>query len=281
MQTFFKDIVDSQINKPAVIACHGPSLRKDQSKIETFQSAGKLIRFSINNWFDFFKSVPNYWILANSEFTIAKYKNKMNDYNIPVFFADSVDLTPKHIVKTLTCPYCEYDQRHFQKERCIEILQSFREYYEKNKDFKFKKYGNNETMWQLPRCIDGAGFDVYCRCCSVSSAEKKTTIQEQLQKTSGYRQHYSTGDTVALHVIAFAVIMGCNPIYISGMDLDYQKGYANNQPAPLNDDWQRLSTNLKNDLRIINESAKKRNIKIINLKHDAWYNTFEEGDLQI
>lgn len=279
MQIFFKDIVDKQINKPAVIACHGPSLKKDQNRIENLQAAGKLIRFSPNNWFDFFKSVPNYWILANSVDTIAKYKNKMDDCNIPVFFADSVDLTPKYIVETLTCPHYGYDQRHFQKERCIEILQSFREYYEKNKDFKFKKYGNNETMWQPPRCSDGAGFDIYCRCCPVSSAEKKITIQEQLQKTSGYRQHYSTGDTVALHMLAFAIIMGCNPIYISGMGLDYQKGYANNQTAPSNNDWQRLSANLINDLRIINESAKKRNIKIINLKRDSWYNTFEEGNL--
>ena len=40
----------------------------------------------------------------------------------------------------------------------------------------------------------------------------RLTIQEYLQEISGCDQHYSTGDTVAFHAIAFAIIMGCNPI---------------------------------------------------------------------
>jgi hypothetical protein len=136
-------------------------------------------------------------------------------------------------------------------------------------------------MWQPPRFggREGwAGFDLFGRCCG-RIVEGRPTVQEELQRVSDYNEHYSSGDTVALHMIAFAVIMGCSPIYISGMDLDYREGYANDQAVPVNDDWQRLNANLVNDLRIINESAKKRGIKIINLKPDAWYSVFEEGEL--
>ena len=40
------------------------------------------------------------------------------------------------------------------------------------------------------------------------------TIQEALQKAGKHISHYSTADTVAFHAIAFAILMGCNPIYL-------------------------------------------------------------------
>ena len=36
--------------------------------------------------------------------------------------------------------------------------------------------------------------------------------------------------------------------------------------------------NLVNDLRILNESANKKNTKIINLNPDVWYGVFEQAD---
>tara|TARA_R110000824_G_scaffold377911_1_gene569291 strand:- start:249 stop:554 length:306 start_codon:yes stop_codon:yes gene_type:complete len=100
---------------------------------------------------------------------------------------------------------------------------------------------------------------------------------------SGHEEHCSTGDTVAIEMISFAIIMGCNPVYVTGMDLDYNLGYANGKSASENqlsaDDWGRLNKNLVNDLRILNESAQRRGIKIINLTENAWYNEFEKGDL--
>ena len=63
------------------------------------------------------------------------------------------------------------------------------------------------------------------------------------------------------------------------MDLDYSGGYVGGNPSPTDDVWQKQHENLRNDLRILNESAKNRNIKIINLHDNPWYNEFEQGRL--
>jgi hypothetical protein len=305
MQIFFKDIVDKQTNKPAVIACHGPSLNDDLEKILELQQKGELIRFSLNNWYDFIEPPPDYWVLASSIDVMPLFVDKINKFKIPTFFADTVDpVSYSFLEENVKADFLGYDQKHFQNHTCTQILANFVKFYKQTGSvIGFKEYGNNEVMWYPPRSNDGAGFHRKGGDCTRIQASDiimkelnqtthgnydleweapkvvRLTIQEKLQQVSNHSEHYSTGDTVALHAIAFAIIMGCNPIYVSGMDLDYQKGYANNQAAPSNNDWQRLNANLMNDLRIINESAEKRNIKIINLKSGAWYNILEEGKI--
>jgi|3_EtaG_2_1085321.scaffolds.fasta_scaffold27543_2 hypothetical protein len=310
-----EDIVDQCTGLPAVIACHGPSLNSVKDKILDLQNQKKLIRFSLNNWFDFFDSEPDYWVLASTVDTIKTYTEIMNKSNVPVFFADTVDKTSYSFIENnLKCDYIGYDQRHFKGHTCTQILQSFYEHNTKEDNHDFAEYGNNIAMWQPPRYKDGAGFAlprqennilVPAECCEriqnreimiqelwkvvtrpadlifADSKNARLTIQEVLQSTCGHEQHYSTGDTVALHAIAFAIIMGCNPIYIAGMDLDYGKGYAENEdvPVPVNNDWSRLAHNLKNDLRILDESARLRGTKIINLNKETWYHEFEKGEL--
>ena len=89
-----------------------------------------------------------------------------------------------------------------------------------------------------------------------------------------------------MHAIAFAIIMGCNPIYVSGLDLDYNKGYANSDKddwkvkAQGPNAWTPVRENLQNDIRVLSESAKKRGIEIINLNPDPWYDSFEVGELK-
>jgi len=51
--------------------------------------------------------------------------------------------------------------------------------------------------------------------------DEKKSIQWQFAKYTGNNKSYSSGATVAIHMLAFAIIMGCNPIYIYGVDLDY------------------------------------------------------------
>jgi len=54
------------------------------------------------------------------------------------------------------------------------------------------------------------------------------TIQEFLQIKSNYSEKYGYGLSVIVHTLAIALITGCNPIYISGVDFDYSgKGYVN------------------------------------------------------
>ena len=290
----FKDLIDKHKDEACVVAASGPSLNTVKGNIEKGQRKGKLLRISTNNWYDFFDEKPDYWVLANTQTeTVQNLAHKMNEHMVPILFADSVDLTEESFIEeNLKCDYLGYDQRHFKNSTCMEIIKSFKEHYENKQDFNFLEYGNNSKMWAPPRCNDGAGFSGVLsygvgfngRCCR-RIKKNRLTIQEELQQVSGFNQHYSTGDTVALHLIAFAIIMGCNPIYVAGLDLDYAKGYADSKVnVPINmgayNDWSRLRENLLNDLYILNKSAKLRDIKVINLNKDAWYNQFDKGDLR-
>ena len=287
-----ENIVNQCAGQPAVIACHGPSLNSVKDKILDLQTQKKLIRFSLNNWFDFFDTKPDYWVLASTIDTVGVYAEIMNKSNVPTFFADTVDQTDDSFIENnLKCDYLGYDQRHFKGHTCMQILQNFSQHMRRENNCDFTEYGNNSAMWQKPRYPDGAGFArprqhgdyiISSWCCSRLRRETpRLTIQEMLQLLCGHEQHYSTGDTVALHAIAFATIMGCNPIYVAGLDLDYAKGYAENEnvPVPANNDWARLTYNLKNDLKVLNESAKLRGTKIINLNKETWYHEFEKGEL--
>jgi len=51
-------------------------------------------------------------------------------------------------------------------------------------------------------------------------------IRNLLAEYSGLKKRYNGVGTSVVHSLAFSVIMGCNPIYICGVDLDYKKGFA-------------------------------------------------------
>ena len=77
-------------------------------------------------------------------------------------------------------------------------------------------------------------------------------------------------------------MMGCNPIYVTGLDLNYSHGYANEKkevPMGHYTMWQDNSENLLNDMEILNESAKLRQIRIINLNKESWHDVFAKGDV--
>ena len=89
-------------------------------------------------------------------------------------------------------------------------------------------------------------------------------------------------------MIAFAILMGCNPIYINGMDLDYEDAsgrYAEikdggNVDGNSNHHWAGWRQNwITRDFEIINNSANNIDVKIINLHKTPWYEIFELGEL--
>lgn len=53
-------------------------------------------------------------------------------------------------------------------------------------------------------------------------------IQEEFKKHCKTTYHYGAGDTVGVHMVALAVMLGLNPIYVTGIDLDYSDGYVRN-----------------------------------------------------
>jgi len=115
------------------------------------------------------------------------------------------------------------------------------------------------------------------RCCD--RIQDRLTIQEEVQKYTGYSDHYSSGDTVALHMIALGVLLGCNPVYVAGLDLDYKKGYAKNKSNFRNTSSELSSylDRILDDLRILKESAKKVDTNIVNLARDAFYDVLDKG----
>lgn len=54
MKLQWADLLDKFKDIPAVVACHGASLLQQKDKIDKLQEQKKILRFSVNNWFDFF-----------------------------------------------------------------------------------------------------------------------------------------------------------------------------------------------------------------------------------
>ena len=307
MELFYKDIVGLHAGKTACVMGHGPSLTPYLDIFNKLQHKEEIITFECNDWFNFFEGPPTYWLFANHEHAIEdgiKNEKMWRTYKFPpdviqtanttILYADSVDFSGKEYIRQNLIPnFLAYDQRHFKAHSCLQILKNFKKHAIEKKNFDYKYYGNNSVMWAPPRRNAGAGFSGGLsggptgagRCCQ-QRIEGRLTIQEKLQQISGHTEHYSTGDTAALHMIAFAILMGCNPIYVAGMDLDYSLGYAVESPAlnhmynfvRHNTDWKTSRANMRNDLKIIDESAKLCGLKIINLAKNAWYNELQKGD---
>ena len=175
MQLDYEDIIDKHTNVPAVIAAHGPSLNDNKSVIEKLQKENKIIRLSLNNWFYFFDSKPDYWVLASTVDTIKSFKEQINKYNTPVFFADTVDdVEYSFIEENIDADYLGYDQKHFKGHTCVQILSNFSLHYHENEYSNFKHYGNNDIMWHPPRYFDVAGFSRNAKDCII--IQDKETI---------------------------------------------------------------------------------------------------------
>jgi hypothetical protein len=288
MQLKLENITDINKGRQAIITAHGPSLNLHKDEIIKAHEAEKIIRLSVNNWWEYFTKPPEYWVISSTEFTIERLLPIINMHNITTFYSDDGDFTPKNFIETnVKADWLAYDQRHWQGKRCLEILKDIKEHFQENTNFNLLKYGNNKAMWQLPRNKGHFGHCITNTKCCDQNNPPRVTLQETLQNLTGCDQHYSTGDSVSIHAIAFAILMGCNPIYVSGLDLDYNKGYANEDKT----DWKHKANspnaftpvreNFLNDLNVLNKSAELRGQEIINLNPDAWYDSFKLGEFKL
>lgn len=245
MKLEFKDIYNKHKNIPANVICLGGSLSKYRDEIE--HNSDNKITLSLNLWFKHINKIPDYWLFANPSVTIKAMYGKIIKYRCGhtpcIIYADSVDLTDKNEVKNYflkDIDYIGYDQRHFNNKPCLSGV-----YYQ-----------------------DG-------KICCGHIENNRLTIQEELQRFTGYSKRYSPGDTAGLHVISSAILLGCNPIIVYGMDLDYRTGYAqviNNDISDLSYDitiipppnmFDCCISNIRNDLDIIINSAKNIGIDVI------------------
>ncbi len=308
MRIAYKDIIGKHRDVPCVIACHGPSLDMFKGRIESLQKDKSLLRFSVNEWYSFFDLKPDYWVVSNGEFTIKnsiveselwrsrKYpRDVFNKYKIPLLYNATADLTSfEFIEKYLKCDYFPYDTKHFKGHKCMQILKNFKNHYDNHKNLNYEGYGHNTQMWQRPN-IDGVhplvaqihghiapSWRPNNKCCEHFVGE---TIQEIVQDISGHGKHAGPGQTVGIVAIMLAMCMGCNPIYLAGMDLDYSMGYASSEAdLPINfpniGHWKHVFREfILDDMIILKESAENLGIEIINLDKNSWHNVFIKGDL--
>ncbi len=236
MKLTFNDIIDTHKGKVGLSVATGPSLKPHLTDIINLSNNEGYVALSVNDFDVMFKGLNvSYRIVANSIFTVGSEYNRFNkEPKIPLVYADSVDLTSKEAVnELLKIDYLPYDQRHFDGKHCT---------------------------W-------GDGVDGRYYCCR-NIEEGRLTIQEELKKYCGVDFTYGAGDTVSLHMLSFNILLGCNPIYIVGVDLDYSKGYADG--VSRNDDsFAPYIDRILKDFETIKKSAENIGVEIYSLSKDS------------
>jgi len=262
------DIIDKHKGIPAILQCHGPSADKNKDAISEFCKNNETVIFGINEWHQFKNDVkPDYWLRSFPQRPSIEldyeYYNEHTKGGVTLLSCDVVDSSSlESAMENLTCSYLPFDLRHFNRQSCQD---------------NFSK----DPKWFLPRY-----FTFFSDCCN---RKGRITLQEELKRYTDYDELYSPSThTSAINMIAFAIIMGCNPIYINGMDLDYNisteshaelkegeilPGTPGNSWSDWRQDW------ITRDFNIVNESAKCINTDIINLTHNTWYGIFQEGNI--
>jgi len=233
MKLQFKDVIGKHKNIPAVICGHGPSLNFYKKKFVDLQNQG-WIRYDCNDWFNFMSIPPTYWLFASTVDTIKSQQDKITAYNSTILYADSVDLMDRDKVDNI-------------------LVNTFYLPYDQ-RHFKGMPCGEN---------IIG--------CCK-HIIPNRLTIQEELAKYSKTDILYG-GYNAGCHMIAFALVMGCNPIYVAGIELDYKFGYASTIVRPTGYDLCREGC--LEDFKKFNMIATALGSKIYQLNPNSTYNEFE------
>ena len=258
-----EDFLNKHVNVPCVLAGHGPSLEKDRIKIQQLQLDGKIIRFSVNNWWHFLQVPPTYYLLCNTDAVIEntyKITNQTHNYTKAVFYADSIDHVDYNFIeKNCIIDHVPYDHLHHSGKVCDPF--------------------NTE-------------------CCP--RARDRLSMQEIVAKKTGYselRTCYISSIFMAYH---FAIIMGCNPIYFAGVDLSWgADGYAtmvtgqklrslhfarqgcSNADADLSPVDPSYDEIVAASMKHVMDIAKAANTQVYNLNPDAWYGIIPPADLSI
>jgi len=240
MKLQLENIIDKHIGQKCIVAAQGPSLNQYLDKLSSLKDVGYTL-ISCNSWQEFHPSCsPHYCVLANNVETCKSKLDLVNHHNITLIYADTVDLVDQDwLEKNLKVDFLPYDQRHFDGKECVD-------------------------------CRTRAGCEKYFD-------PKRLTIQEQLQKYTGFDKHYDCGSTVALHMVAVAILMGFSDIYLTGLDFNYRIGYASNlSNIPVSDlnHFDIYGKGILEDMEIIAKSAEKKGVKIYNLNKNSHWKIF-------
>jgi hypothetical protein len=245
MQLKFKDVINKHKGKKCIVVGHGPSLNSYLDKLSLYKKNDYII-IGCNNWDEFYiDTPPHYWVNANNQDDTKVFLKNINTYKPIWVYADSVDLTDySWIDENIKTDYLPYDQRHFYGKKCY-------------------------------LCENG---------CGKNFNSQRLTIQEELQKYTGFEKAYGAGHTVALHMLSLSILLGFSEIYVVGLDFDYHKGYAKNstnRPTPEVNyfDINKYGHEVLKDVEIIGDSAKKIGTKMYNLNKESNWKFLEFKDL--
>uniref|UniRef100_A0A6M3LZL3 DUF115 domain-containing protein n=1 Tax=viral metagenome TaxID=1070528 RepID=A0A6M3LZL3_9ZZZZ len=216
-----------------IVLGHGPSLESYVHK------KGDFI-IGCNSWYDFYDFFPDVWVLANTKDRITTtYLEYMKIFSGIVFYADSVDLTPRCYIENIAVAHGTvfepFDERHHDSKTCAE-------------------------QGRTGHTINGIS------CCD-HIINGRLTIQERLQKVSGHKEHFDKAVTVAAYMVTYALLTGFKKIFCYGLDFDYKKGYASNTGGfvhGLPDEFDKPEH--KKSWQIITESADLLGAEIIRSK---------------
>lgn len=224
MRIELTDIINKEKGKKGIVLGLGPSAKKYLKQIRHLENNDEYIIISCNTIDEMSDIIPDYWVLASSVDTIQSMHQRINK-------------CPK-----TTVVYADsVDMTPKEKVKSL-LSVNYIPYDQRHFDNK--------------NCPVGY-------CCN-HREEDRLTIQELLKKYTNYNLHYSTSHTVANHMLALAILLGLNPIYITGVDLDYRLGYLDNKTH--NDDhFDVWLHEIISDFKTQNDSANNVGVKIINL----------------
>lgn len=257
MKLSIQNIIDKHKGCPCLVLGHGPSLNIVKEKLSVYKEKGYIL-IATNDWYNFYDVIPNYTVVCNHIYSVSREYSNINKYNVTYIYAEVQDLTSRgKIEQVLKVDYLPYDFRHFNNKTCP------------HGGWKYCQPSEHHDPNEAPNCC--AHF-----------IPGRLSIQEELQKYTAYKDRYGMGDVNVLRQLTFGILMGCNPVYMCGIDLDYRQGYSSKvgYSTPNVSEYQTdmaLQKRIHSDFFILNESAKNKNVKIINTNPNLIYNEFEKG----
>tara|TARA_B100002052_G_C15851489_1_gene585300 strand:+ start:345 stop:1286 length:942 start_codon:yes stop_codon:yes gene_type:complete len=181
-----KNLYNKHINKPCVIVGSSKSLNDfDYQNFKGIKIVCGATILRINKEFN-----PNYLISSNTIFpipNIPEHIRIINSFNKLTWiisdtgtFCDIWDFQKKNF-KKIKNKYFFFDERHFFKKKCVPLK----------------------------------------KCCSfIEKYPNRTTINETLSNLAKVKFKVPIkGISIAEHALSLALILGCNPIFIQGVDL--------------------------------------------------------------
>lgn len=253
MKLDFSDIIDKHKNQPGIVIGHGPPLNDYRDRLQTLKDSGYIL-MGLSNWFEFYDAIPHYWSIANHQYS----------------FTEKFIYTKVNHYK-IPVLYPESEQ------------QASRAWIKQNIVADILPY-DRANFNNMPAGLDDKFGKSYLF--------NRVTLQEEWSEYTT-SNHYGYGTNAAIFALTLIMLLGCNPIYLVGIELGYKNGYArqlDNEGAFTREtprsqvDYLQdiMSDDLKHvvdDFEIINTGAKKINVEIINCNQNPLFNIFKVGTI--